>query len=127
MLQDMYWECRICEACGVCARTEEECNLYHEYYHMGEIQDVAEPLQQAITTTPQNVASNKGLMNWLPGQIIKVVEGDVMAQLTIKFGENHISSIMPVKEYQESGKKEGDFVTAVFKAVNVKIMHPFAR
>lgn len=123
MLQDLYWECSRCDACGVCARTEEECDVYHEFYHMGESPGVAAPIKQAVTTTPpQNVATNKGLMNWLPGKIIKVVEGDVMAQLTIEFGENHISSIMPVKEYQESGKKEGDFVTAVFKAVNVKIM-----
>jgi len=123
MLQDLYWECNRCEACGVCARTEEECDVYHEFYRMGESLGVTVPVKQAITTTPfHNVASNKGLMNWLPGQIIKVVEGDVMAQLTIEFGENHISSIMPIKEYQESGKKEGDFVTAVFKAVNVKIM-----
>lgn len=123
MLQDLYWECNMCEACGVCARTEEQCNVYHEYYHIGETQGATEAVNQAIviTSTP-NVASNKGLMNWLPGKIVKVVQGDVMAQLTIEFGGNYISSIMPLKEYQASGKTEGDSVTAVFKAVNVKIM-----
>ena len=124
MLKDLYWECKVCEACGVCARTEEECDVYHEYYRMGETQIAAGPVKQAVgqKAAPENIAANRGLMNWLSGKIVKVVTGDVMAQLTIQVGEDYISSIMPLKDYQASGEKEGDVVTAVFKAVNVKVM-----
>jgi molybdopterin-binding protein len=124
MLQDLYWECRVCEACGVCARTEEQCRVYTEYYGLEEVVEkqfspVSAISQEAIISP---VATNRGLINWLTGQIIKVVRGDVMAQLTIKIGENYVSSIMSLKEFADTGKNEGDSVTVVFKAVNVKIM-----
>jgi molybdopterin-binding protein len=126
MMQDLYWECRICEACGVCTGTEEQCEVYTEYYGLEEKQIVETQFsddyivsQEAITPT---VATNRGLINWLTGQIVKVVRGDVMAQVTVKIGDNYVSSIMPLKEFEDTGKNEGDTVTTVFKATNVKIM-----
>ena len=125
-MQDLYWGCKMCEACGVCARTEYECEAYHEYYGMGETntkkeQSANDTVVSQDILSPQEV-TNRGWMNWLPGQIVKVVKSDIMAQLTIKIGDNYVSSIMPIERFEETGKKEGDTVTTVFKAVNVKIM-----
>ncbi len=125
-MQDLHWECRTCEACGVCARTEEQCEIYTEYYGVGESQ-AAEQQMSASTIAYQSVTAptlttNRGLINWLTGQIVKVVRCDTMVQLTIQVGENYISSIIPVKDFEAAGKNEGDTVTTVFKAANVKIM-----
>jgi molybdopterin-binding protein len=125
MMPDLYWECRSCEACGVCARNEEQCDIYHEYYGMGETQTVKKPIVEKPcfqTALPETEISNRGLINWLSGRIVKVVRGEVMAHLTIKTDEHYISSIMPIKDFEACGKMEGDTVTTAFKAVNVKIM-----
>jgi molybdopterin-binding protein len=125
MMQDLCWGCKICEACGVCGRTEYECEIYQEYYGMGEKHPEKQCsvdsiiFQEALSPSE---SANRDRMNWLSGQIVKVVKSDVMAQVTIKNGDNYISSIMPIQMFAETGKNEGDSVTAAFKAVNVKIM-----
>jgi molybdopterin-binding protein len=126
MMQDLYWECRVCEACGVCARTEEQCEVYTEYYGLGETKPAKKLFIGETIVSNEKIAANeftdRGLVNWLTGQIVKVVKCDVMAHINIKIGDNYISSIIPLKEYEDIGKKEGDTVTIVFKSVNVKIM-----
>jgi hypothetical protein len=37
-MQDLNRECPVCEACGVCARTEENCGVYHDFFQIGEEQ-----------------------------------------------------------------------------------------
>ncbi|MCX5780219.1 MAG: hypothetical protein NTV45_05270 [Firmicutes bacterium] len=37
-MQDLHRECPVCDACGVCARTEENCGVYHEFFQIGEEQ-----------------------------------------------------------------------------------------
>jgi hypothetical protein len=38
IMQDLHWECSVCEACGVCGRTEDNCAVYHEFYQIQEVQ-----------------------------------------------------------------------------------------
>lgn len=127
MRPESNWECNVCEACGVCSGTLKECETYHEFYGMEEIPTVKAQLADGPavipTAIPQQDIMNRGIINRLTGRIINVIEGDVMAQLTIEVGpDNYISSMMPIEKYLESGKNIGDMVTAVFKAVNVLIM-----
>ena len=117
MMQDLYWECRMCEACGVCARTENQCEIYTKYYSLEKKQIVDS--QEAIS---QIVTYNRGLIDCLKGQIVKVVVDDVLVQLTIKIGDNYVSSIMSLKEFEDTGKNEGDTVTAIFEASNIKMI-----
>lgn len=120
-MQDLYWECRVCEACGVCSRTEKECQLYHEYYEMEHAQPVSKIVKQAVQEKIEH-GTKGGLVNRFTGQLVDVSKGDYMACLTIESGDKYLSSILPLQQFEELGKKEGDQVTAVFKAVNVKIM-----
>jgi molybdopterin-binding protein len=127
MRPESNWECNVCEACGVCSGTLKECDTYHEFYGMEETLAVKVQFADGPAVIPtaitQHDIMNKGIINRLTGRIINVIEGDVMAQLTIEISrDNYISSIMPIEKYLESGKNKGDLVTAVFKAVNVLIM-----
>ncbi|MDD2620423.1 MAG: hypothetical protein PHC92_07120 [Syntrophomonadaceae bacterium] len=132
-MQDLSWNCNVCEACGVCGRSEAECNIYHEYYELEEgrpakkssSDNAVSILEKTETRAPKvqwSIEANMGLINRLSGRITSVVEGEEMAILTIKSGDNKISSMMSLKRFMESGKKVGDIVTLVFKASNVKLM-----
>ncbi|PKM75948.1 MAG: hypothetical protein CVU90_14935 [Firmicutes bacterium HGW-Firmicutes-15] len=123
-MQDLYWECRMCEASGVCARTKDQCEIYDEYYGTGERQTTLFTDETIVSKddSASKEFTNRGLVNWLTGQIVKVVKGDVMAHINIKIGDNYVSSIMSLKEFEDTGKNEGDTITTVFKATNVKIM-----
>lgn len=121
------WECNTCEACGICTGTQKECDAYTEFYGMEKTQAVTVQLADgpAIiqSATTEHKIMNKGIINRLPGRIINMIQGDVMAQLTVDIGlDNYVSLIMPIEKYLESGKKVGDLVTVVFKAFNVSIM-----
>lgn len=133
-MQDLCWDCRVCEACGVCGRSEAECKIYHEYYELKDGQyskkdagsasvAVLEKKETKVLNNVQwSIEANMGLINRLSGCLISVVEGDEMALLTIKVGEKMVSSMMPLHKFKESGKKEGDIVTLVFKASSVRLM-----
>ncbi|MEN6325543.1 MAG: hypothetical protein ABFD18_04945 [Syntrophomonas sp.] len=130
-MQDLCWDCRTCEACGVCGRSEAECSVYHEYYEIGKRPNRGEYSSNAIGVLKESkiakqtqgpIEANMGLVNRLSGRIVSIIEGDETAILTIKAGEKKVSSMMPLSKLRESGKSEGDIATLVFKASNVKLM-----
>ena len=54
--------------------------------------------------------------NQLKGKITEVVLGNVMAQITIRVGQNTIDSVITRKSAEELKLKKGDTVTAISKA-----------
>jgi len=121
------WECNTCEACGICTGSQKECDTYHEFYGMEGTPDVivqfADGPAIISSAATDHKIMNKGIINRLPGRIINVIEGEVMAQMTIDIGlDNYVSTIMPIEKYLESGKTIGDLVTIAFKAFNVVVM-----
>ena len=59
--------------------------------------------------------------NHLKGKFTDIKLGDIMAQVTVKVGQNLIESVITRQSVQELGLKKGDEVTAVVKATEVMI------
>jgi molybdopterin-binding protein len=59
--------------------------------------------------------------NQLKGKIIGIVLGDVMAEVTIKVGQNLIDSVITRRSVEELKLKKGDTVIAVIKATEVMV------
>jgi molybdopterin-binding protein len=59
--------------------------------------------------------------NHLKGKISDIKLGDIMAQVTVKVGQNLIESVITRQSAEELGLKKGDEVTAVVKATEVMI------
>lgn len=126
MSQESKWVCTMCEDDIVLCvpGTKAECGVFREY--LDDLEGTSAVKKHVIDkseTFPSftNIR-NKGIVNRLTGQIVEVTEGQVMANLIIKIGDNYISSIMPIEEFVELGKKVGDTVSIAFKASNVKLM-----
>lgn len=59
--------------------------------------------------------------NRLPGVITAIKRGDIMAQVDIRVGDNHIVSLISREAADELGLTEGDHVVAVVKATEVMV------
>jgi molybdopterin-binding protein len=59
--------------------------------------------------------------NKLKGKITEIVMGDVMAEVTIRVGQNTIDAIITRRSAQELKLKKGDNVIAVVKATEVMV------
>ena len=59
--------------------------------------------------------------NHLKGKITDIKLGDIMAQVTVKVGQNLIESVITRQSAEKLGLKKGDEVTAVVKATEVMI------
>ena len=59
--------------------------------------------------------------NHLKGKITDIKLGDIMAQVTVKVGQNIIESVITRQSAEELKLKKGDEVTAVVKATEVMI------
>jgi len=59
--------------------------------------------------------------NHLKGKITDIKLGDIMAQVTVKVGQNIVESVITRQSAEEMGLKKGDEVTAVVKATEVMI------
>jgi len=59
--------------------------------------------------------------NHLRGKIADLKLGDIMAQVTIRVGNNLIESVITRQSAEELGLKKGDTVAAVVKATEVMI------
>jgi molybdopterin-binding protein len=59
--------------------------------------------------------------NHLRGKITALKLGDIMAQVTIRVGNNLIESVITRQSAEELGLKKGDTVAAVVKATEVMI------
>jgi molybdopterin-binding protein len=59
--------------------------------------------------------------NHLKGKVTEVKVGEVMAQVTVRVGQNLIESVITRQSVEEMNLKKGDVVTAVIKATEVMI------
>lgn len=59
--------------------------------------------------------------NRLPGVVTAIKLGDIMAQVDIRVGDNHIVSIITREAADELGLKEGDHVIAIIKSTEVMV------
>src|SRR5215475_4297966 len=59
--------------------------------------------------------------NQLKGKISDIVLGDVMAEVTIRVGQNIIDAIITRRSAEELKLKKGDAVIAVIKATEVMV------
>jgi molybdopterin-binding protein len=59
--------------------------------------------------------------NKLKGKITEILMGDVMAEVTIRVGQNTIDAIITRRSAQELKLKKGDNVIAVVKATEVMV------
>jgi molybdopterin-binding protein len=59
--------------------------------------------------------------NKLKGKISGIVIGDVMAEITIRVGQNIIDAIITRRSAEELNLKKGDTVIAVIKATEVMV------
>jgi molybdopterin-binding protein len=59
--------------------------------------------------------------NKLKGKISEIVMGDVMAEVTIRAGQNTIDAIITRRSAEELKLKKGDTVIAVIKATEVMV------
>lgn len=59
--------------------------------------------------------------NRLPGVVTAVKLGEVMAQVDVRVGDNHIVSVITREAAEELELKEGDQVIAIIKATEVMV------
>jgi molybdopterin-binding protein len=59
--------------------------------------------------------------NKIKGKISEIVLGDVMAEVTIRAGQNIIDAIITRRSAEELKLKKGDTVIAVIKATEVMV------
>jgi molybdopterin-binding protein len=59
--------------------------------------------------------------NQLKGKISEIVKGDVMAEVTIRVGQNIVDAIITRRSAEELKLKKGDSVIAVIKATEVMV------
>ena len=59
--------------------------------------------------------------NKLKGEISDIVKGDVMAEITIRVGQNIIDAVITRRSAEELNLKKGDTVVAVIKATEVMV------
>lgn len=59
--------------------------------------------------------------NQLPGKVVQIQIGDIMAHVVVKVGNNLIESIITRNSAEELGLKKGDAVRAVVKSTEVMI------
>ncbi|GAC1327114.1 MAG: TOBE domain-containing protein [Chloroflexota bacterium] len=59
--------------------------------------------------------------NRLPGTIAAIKLGDIMAQVDIRVGDNHIVSVITREAAEELALQEGDEVLAIIKSTEVMV------
>ena len=74
-----------------------------------------------MITERSEEAMSTSARNHLKGKITDIRLGDIMAQVTVKVGQNLIESVITRQSAEELGLKKGDEVTAVVKATEVMI------
>jgi len=59
--------------------------------------------------------------NKLKGKVSEIILGDVMAEITIRVGQNAIDAVITRRSAEELKLKKGDTVVAVIKATEVMV------
>jgi molybdopterin-binding protein len=71
--------------------------------------------------TPTEIDMSISARNQLKGKISGIVLGDVMAEISIRVGQNMIDAIITRRSAEELKLKKGDTVIAVIKATEVMV------
>lgn len=58
-MENLYRECSICDACGVCGRTEDNCVAYHEFFQIKDVNLGTADLYSEYTAVPVAESSRK--------------------------------------------------------------------
>ncbi|ADI01627.1 MAG TPA: TOBE domain-containing protein [Syntrophothermus lipocalidus] len=112
---ELYPQCRFCEVESFCRKTQDECDVYHHYYGW-------ETQTSTSDARYWKTYENTGWINRFTGEVIRVIHGDFMAQVTVRFGENqHITGVIPVQEMDRMKIREGDVATVVVKAIDIVV------
>jgi molybdopterin-binding protein len=59
--------------------------------------------------------------NQLPGRVVEVHLGEVMAHVTVRVGKNLVDSVITRRSAEELALKKGDAVTVVIKSTEVML------
>jgi len=59
--------------------------------------------------------------NRLPGEVVEIQFGDVMAHVVVRVGKNRIESVITKRSADEMKLKVGDHVSAVIKSTEVML------
>ena len=60
--------------------------------------------------------------NRLPGRVVRVRLGDVMAQVTIRVGRQTVDAVITRESAEEMGLAKGDRVAALVKSTEVMVL-----
>ncbi|MBA2692961.1 MAG: TOBE domain-containing protein [Rubrobacter sp.] len=60
--------------------------------------------------------------NRLPGTVVGVEKGDVVAKVTVRVGDNHVVSLISRESAEEMELEAGKEVMALVKATDVMLM-----
>jgi len=60
--------------------------------------------------------------NRLPGTVVRVLRGDVMAQVTIRVGRQLVDAVITRESADELGLEKGDRVAALVKSTEVMVL-----
>jgi molybdopterin-binding protein len=60
--------------------------------------------------------------NRLPGTVVRVRLGDVMAQITIRVGRQTVDAVITRESAEEMGLQKGDRVAALVKSTEVMVL-----
>lgn len=67
------------------------------------------------------MAMKTSARNRLPGTVTAIKLGDIMAQVDVRVGDNHIVSVITREAVEELDLKQGDDVFVVVKSTEVMI------
>lgn len=59
--------------------------------------------------------------NQLPGRVVEVTLGDIMAHVVVRVGKNTIESVITRRSAEQLDLKKGDSVTVVIKSTEVML------
>jgi molybdopterin-binding protein len=60
--------------------------------------------------------------NRLPGTIVRIKLGEVMAQVTIRVGRHTVDAVITRDSAEEMGLKKGDRVAALVKSTEIMVL-----
>ena len=62
--------------------------------------------------------------NRLPGVVTRLQLGDIMAQVDVRVGDNHIVSVITREAAEDLGLQEGDEILVIVKSTEVMVAKP---
>lgn len=70
------------------------------------------------------MALHTSARNRLPGVVTRLQLGDIMAQVDVRVGDNHIVSVITREAAEDLQLREGDEILVIVKATEVMVAKP---